>query len=119
MPVVDSLVRALGARVKVVSVIDGYVETDWYDTVTERSFSDGQRVPDLSRAVKVRCWADPYVPGETTVTIEAAYRPRVDPSRVERDLEVVAPDSSDGRAFARRLLEGLKKRVGTPSTTPQ
>jgi hypothetical protein len=118
VPVVDSLVQALGARVKATSELDGYVETEWYDTETGRSFRDRQRVPDLKHAVKVRCWADPYVPGETVITIEAAYRPRVDPSRVERDLEVVAPDSSAGQQLALHLLDDLKKLLGPPATSP-
>jgi hypothetical protein len=115
VPVVDSLVQALGVRVKASSTLDGYVESDWYDTATQRSFREGRRVPDLKRAVKLRCWADPYVPGETTITIEAAFRPRVDPSRSERDLEVVAPDSSAGQELALHLLDDLKKRLGTPT----
>ena len=110
----DSVVRAFGVRVKQVSVLDGYLETDWYDTGTQRSFRDRERVPDLQRAVKLRCWADPYVPGESSLTIEVAYRPRIDPSRVERDLETVPPDSSPGRGLAQRLLDELKKRLGTP-----
>ena len=117
VPVVDSLVEALGVRVRRVSVVDGYLETDWYDTETKRSFGDRQDVPDLRRTVKLRCWADPYVPGETTVTVEVAYRPRVDPSRIERDLEVVPPDSTPGRELARRLLDEVKTRVGTPTAT--
>jgi len=119
VPAIDSLVQARGVRVKRASVIDGYVESDWYDTGTGHSYGDRQRVPDLKQAVKLRCWADPYVPGETLFTIEVAYRPRVDPSRVERDLEAVSPDSSPGRELAQHLLDDLKKRVGTPPATPQ
>jgi hypothetical protein len=117
VPVVDSLVEALGVRVWRASVVDGYLETDWYDPETKRSFGDQQSVPDSRRTVKLRCWADPYVPGETTFTVEVAYRPRVDPSRVERDLEAVPPDSTPGRELARQLLDEVKKRVGTPAAT--
>jgi hypothetical protein len=117
VPVVDSLVEALGVRVRRASVVDGYLETDWYDTETKRSFGEQQHMPDLRRTVKLRCWADPYVPGETTVTVEVVYRPRVDPSRVERDLEAIPPDSTPGRELARQLLDEVKKRVGTPAAT--
>jgi hypothetical protein len=117
VPVVDSLVEALGVRVRRASAVDGYLETDWYDTEAKQSFGDPQHVPNLQRTVKLRCWADPYVPGETTFTVEVVYRPRVDPSRVERDLEVVPPDSTPGRELARHLLDEVKKRIGTPAAT--
>jgi hypothetical protein len=117
IPAVDSIIQAAGVRVKQASVLDGYVETEWYDTDTHRSFNDRARIPDLKHAVKLRCWADPYVPGQSLFTIEVAYRPRVDPSRVERDLEAVPPDSSAGRKLAQQVLDDLKKRVGTPAAT--
>src|SRR5579864_7697152 len=56
--------------------------------VVERINVRDRDIADLGAAVKVRCWADPYVPGQTRLTIEAVFRPRHDPSQSERDLEV-------------------------------
>ena len=114
IPVLAALVAAESLRVRRASPRDGYLDTDWYDTRTHRSFADGAGVPNLARSVKLRCWADPYVPGETILTLEVAYRPRDDPSRTERDLETLAPKGHDGYAVAEGLLAKLKKRFGSP-----
>jgi len=58
------------------------------------------------------------VPGQTRLTVEAVYRPRYDPSRTERDLEVIVPKDHAGRALADSLMAALKKRFGTPSSAP-
>jgi hypothetical protein len=103
-----------GLRVARSNTIDGYVETAWYDTRTKRAHSGMGDVPDLAVTVKLRCWADPDVPGRTRLTVEPVYRPRYDPSRTERDLEVAVPDSSDGHRIAQRLLDALKQKYGGP-----
>src|SRR6266571_6878181 len=113
IPFLATLVAAESLRVRRASPIDGYLETDWYDTRTHRSFGDGHYVPDLAHAVKLRCWADPYVPSETILTIEAAYRPRYDPSRTERDLEAAVPEGHDGYALAAKLLAQVKEKFAT------
>ena len=64
--------------------------------------------------MKIRCWADPYVPGQTRLTVEAVYRPRYDPSLPERDLEVIVPKDHPGSGIAGRLIEKAKQRVGVP-----
>src|SRR2546430_1863530 len=93
--VLDSLVAAESLQVTVTSPRDGYLETAWYDTAAKTSHATWDDVPNLATTVKIRCWADPYVPGESTVRLEAVYRPRSDPSRTERDLEVVVPKETD------------------------
>jgi len=118
IPVLATLVAAESLRVKRASPRDGYLETDWYDVRIHRSFGDGAHVPDLASTVKLRGWADPYVPTETIFTIEAAYRPRYDPSRLERDLEAVVPEGHDGYKLAAKLLAQLKEKFGSPKTTP-
>jgi hypothetical protein len=114
IPVLATLVAAESLRVRRASPRDGYLETDWYDARTHRSFADGDHVPDLAHTVKLRCWADPYVPGETIFTLEVAYRPRSDPSRTERELEALAPRGEDGYKVAEGLLAKLKARFGSP-----
>jgi len=44
------------------------------------------------------------------------YRPRVDPSRTERDLEVIAPPEHGGYKVAQELIEKLKQKFGTPQS---
>ena len=110
--VLDSLAVAESLQVTVTSPRDGYLETAWYDTTTRTSHATWSDVPNLATTVKIRCWADPYVPGESTVTLEAVYRPRYDPSRTERDLEVVVPKEQEGYKIVERLLGKLKDRLG-------
>src|SRR3989440_12449231 len=64
-PEIAALVVAESLEVERVNVRDGYVETAWYDTRSRRSFRGARDVPDLAATVKIRCWADPYVPGQT------------------------------------------------------
>ena len=60
-----------------------------------------------------RLWADPDVPRKSRVTIEAVYRPIVDPSRTARDLERAAPAGSPGQLRAAQLLAALGQKLGT------
>ncbi|PYO85528.1 MAG: hypothetical protein DMD65_00740 [Gemmatimonadetes bacterium] len=64
--------------------------------------------------VKIRFWADPYVPGQTRLTAEPVYRPRYDPSRPERDLEVILSREQAGYKIADKLMARLKERFGVP-----
>lgn len=114
IPILDTLVKAESLRVKRISTIDGYLETDWFDLRTHRSYRDDRAVPDLAHTVKLRCWADPYTPNQTTLTIEAVYRPRYDPSRVERQLEVFVPLEHGGHALVDSLLKRARERLGSP-----
>ena len=109
-----ALVAAESLRVERTNVRDGYLETAWYDTRTGRSHSGMSDVPHGRATVKLRFWADPYVPGQTRLTVEVVYRPRYDPSRTERDMEVVVPEDHAGWVLARTLVEKLKQAFGTP-----
>ena len=111
---IDSLVRAESLEVAHVNVRDGYVETAWYDTKARRSAHHEREIHDLEGTVKIRFWADPWVPGQTRLTVEPVYRPRVDPSRRERDLEVIMSKEDEGYKIAQQLVEKLKKRFGVP-----
>jgi len=110
-----AVVAAESLRVERTNVRDGYLETAWYDTRTGRSHPGLGDVPNLGANVKLRFWADPYVPGQTRLVVEAVYRPRYDPSRVERDMEVIVPKDHAGWAIAQTLIEKLKQRFGTPT----
>src|SRR6185503_5752876 len=55
---------------------------------------------EFAGTYRLRLWADPDVPGNARVTIEAVYRPLEDPSRMRRDLERAAPPGSPGELRA-------------------
>jgi hypothetical protein len=111
---IDSLVPAESLEVSRFNVQDGYVETAWYDTRTHRTRHRERDIADLTATMKIRFWADPWVPGQTRLTIEPVYRPRYDPSRTERDLEVIQSKDDDGYKIAQKLLDKLKERFGVP-----
>src|SRR6266567_7048878 len=115
----DSLVPAESLEVAHSNVRDGYVETAWYETQAHRSRHHEREITNLGATVKIRFWADPWVPGQTRLTIEPVYRPRYDPSRVERDLEVIVDKDDDGYKLAQRFVEGLKKRFGVPKAAQE
>src|SRR5256714_14616529 len=73
----DSLLPAESLEVARFNVRDAYVETHWVDPGRHRSYRHDRDIADLPATVKIRCWADPWVPGQTRLTIEPVYRPRV------------------------------------------
>ena len=102
-----------GLRVEWSSPRDGYVETAWFNVRTRRSMT-GQGDPgDLLDTVKLCCWVDPNAPGKSLLAVEAVYRPMLDPSRPERDLEVMVPQGSDGHRIAAQLIEAMKQKFGS------
>src|SRR5256714_11691009 len=115
----DSLVPAESLEVACSTARDGYVETAWYDTEARRTRHHERDIASFTRTVKIRFWADPWVPGQTRLTVEPVYRPRYDPSRVERDLEVIVDKDDDGYKLAQRFVEGLKKRFGVPKAAQE
>jgi hypothetical protein len=112
----ETLVPAESLALAHLNARDGYVETTWYDPTRHQSYGDERAIADLSAAVKIRCWADPWVPGQTRLTVEPVYRPRSDPSRAERDLEFIVPEAHPGHRIATRLIEKLKEKFGTPKS---
>lgn len=114
---IDSVVPTESLEVNRFNVRDGYVETAWYDTKARRTRRRDRDVTDLGVTVKIRFWADPWVPGQTRLTVEPVYRPRVDPSRVERDLEVMLSKDDEGYKIAQRLIDKLKDRFGVPKAS--
>ena len=110
----ETLLPAESLEVERLNVRDGYVETSWYDATRRRSYRHQRDIADLPATVKIRCWADPWVPGQTRLTVEPVYRPRVDPSRTERDLEVIVSQEEEGYKIAQWLVDKLKERFGLP-----
>jgi hypothetical protein len=112
----ETLVPAESLALAHLNTRDGYVETTWYDPTRHQSYRDERAIADLSAAVKIRCWVDPWVPGQTRLTVEPVYRPRFDPSRAERDLEFIVPEAHPGHRIATRLIRKLKEKFGTPKS---
>ncbi len=102
-----------GLKIEWMSVQDGYVETAWFNTRTRESTLGMGDVGDLSSNVKVRCWLDPDAPGKSRFTTEVVWRPLLDRSRDERDLEVAVPAGSDGARLADRLREAMTTKFGS------
>ncbi len=104
-----------GLKLERASVEDRFVETTWYDTRTKRSVGgrgDGGGLNPRT-TVKIRCWIDPDAPGKSKLTLEAVVRLVLDPSRMERDLEVFVPVGHEGRKLVEQLLDAVKKKLGT------
>jgi hypothetical protein len=84
---------------------DGYIETDWFDSRSGRVVRGGRLG---SRTVRVRAWADPARPGSSQLTVETLYRPLLDPSLPERELERQVPRD---HPVAVKVVATLKKLV--------
>ena len=90
--------------------MDGYLETEWYNTVTQRT-----RDLDLShpeRVVRLRFWIDPVGPLGYQLTSEAVYRYVEDPSVAVRETEIMVPPGHAGEQILGRILESVRVRFG-------
>lgn len=88
---------------------DGWLESDWFDSVTlqptkQRPLGDG--------IVRVRAWVDPSKPNHSNVTVETVYRPLADPSRDERSLERVVAANHPVALRVGLVLNTLSKKFG-------
>ncbi|HEX4561553.1 MAG TPA: hypothetical protein VH113_06940 [Gemmatimonadales bacterium] len=91
---------------------DGYVETTWYDTDTHQVTSGTGDLGTMMATFKLRVWVDPDAPGKSKMTVEAVYRPTLDPSRMERDLERSAPPGSGGAVLLQSLMAEMQSKFG-------
>ncbi|MGH2609257.1 MAG: hypothetical protein ACRDHF_09235 [Tepidiformaceae bacterium] len=117
IPAIAAWVAAESLRVETASPRDAYLETMWYDTRTRRSRGDDRDAADLGATVKLRCWADPWVPGTTELTVELVYRSAYDPSLAPREREVVVPPEHEAAKLVQRLVEAMGKRFGKGQRT--
>jgi hypothetical protein len=90
---------------------DGYIESRWFDSATGHAT---QRRPIGTEVVRVRAWADPARPGNSTLTVETVYRPLADPSMPERELERQVPKSHPVAVKVEAELTEMLKRYGGP-----
>ncbi len=99
-----------GLSVRIVSVLDGYIETQWFDVVSGRSAD--REVAHLEREILLRFWIDPVGPLGYQISAEAVYRRVADPSLSSRAREVMVPPGHDGEAILLRVLDGVRGRFG-------
>lgn len=90
---------------------DGYMESPWLDSATNRPTT---RRPIGTGVVRLRAWADPGRPGNTVLTVETLYRPFADPSLPERELERQVPRTHPTAVKIESVLAALLKRHGGP-----
>ncbi|HWP38504.1 MAG TPA: hypothetical protein VNL18_13220 [Gemmatimonadales bacterium] len=108
-PIIERLgaeVSALGFRVRALSTVEGYLETEWQDLRTSTPANADHIASD--RVIKLRAWADPLPPGETIVVLEAVYRRYTDPSQPSRELEIVVPPDHPADSLVHRLMRLLE-----------
>jgi hypothetical protein len=79
------MLRADSIPIRRVQPRDGYIESGWFQASGGRAVRGGRAVG--TGIVRVRGWADPARPGSSQVTVETLYRPVLDPSLPERELE--------------------------------
>ena len=101
-----------GVPVERSSQRDAYVETAWYNLRTKAARRGESDPGDLLQTIKIRCWTDPNAPGKSQLIVEVVYRPVMDPSRQERDLEVVVPAGSEGYRIAEQMVQAMKEKFG-------
>ena len=94
---------------------DGWLETPWFDIATLRPTS--HRAVGLD-VVKVRAFVDPGRPNHSVIHVETVYRPRLDPSDLERELEQQVPRGHPVAARVKAVLDSLGKEYGDPAPAP-
>lgn len=93
------------------SPAEGYLETQWFNVVTQESGVTDRGNPD--RVVLLRFFADPLEGGRTRLVTEAVYQRTTDPSVMPRDREMSVPPGHAGDRLRARVIDGLKQRFGS------
>ena len=93
-----------------VQLRDGYIETAWFEAGSGRVVRGRRAVgPGV---VRVRAWADPARPGSSQLTVETLYRPLLDPSLPDRELEREVARDHPVAVKVEAVLRELVKRFG-------
>lgn len=109
--------RAGSVPVRKVMLRDGYLESGWFNSRTGKP-SRGR--PLGQGTVRVRAWVDPARPGSSQLTVETSYRPVVDPSLPQRELERQVPRNHPVAVKVEAVLRQLVERFGgTPPPQPE
>jgi hypothetical protein len=108
--------RADSVPIRRVAIRDGYMESGWFDTRSRKPAKAGRAIGQ--GVVQVRAWADPARPGSSQLVVETTYRPMVDPSLPQRELERQVPRNHPVAADVEGVLRRLVERYGGPPATP-
>jgi hypothetical protein len=92
------------------SPAEGYMETQWYDVVEQKSGAFDRSAPD--HFILLRFWADSIGEGKSRVTSEAVYKRTTDPSVLPRDQEMLVPPGHAGDRMLRAVMTSVKQRFG-------
>ncbi|MFQ5703325.1 MAG: hypothetical protein ACE5HT_04810 [Gemmatimonadales bacterium] len=95
-----------GLVLHVISPVEGFVETEWFDAETLAT-GDANSL-DTKDLVRLRFWADAVQEGQTVVVGEATNRISVDPSLPIRQKEAVVPPEHPAHAILTRILDALR-----------
>jgi hypothetical protein len=109
----QNLVVGEGLTIRVSSPAEGYLETDWYDTVMQAP--GGGSSLDPRRAVRFRFFADRLGDESTRLASEAVMRRVVDPSLEERQNEIMAPPGHPGAELLVRVLSAMRASLASSS----
>jgi len=101
---------AVNLRPNWVSPEEGYLESQWYNVVTQQSGQTDRS--NLDRVVLLRFFADPIEGGKTKLTSEAVYQRTSDQSVMPRDREMIVPPGHAGDRLLTQVIDGLKQRFG-------
>jgi hypothetical protein len=102
--------RADSIPTRRVQLRDGYIETGWFEARSGRVVRGRRAVgPGI---VRVRAWADPARPGSSQLTVETLYRPLLDPSLPDRELEREVVRDHPVAVKVEAALQQLVKRFG-------
>lgn len=107
---INARVNAENMRPQWSSPGEGFLETQWFNVVTQESGVTDRANPD--RVVLLRFWADPLEGGKSKVTSEAVYKRTTDPSVLPRDQEMTVPPGHAGDRLLQRVMSGVHERFG-------
>jgi len=108
---ISTRVNAEKMRPQWISPEEGFLETQWFNVVTQESGVTDRGNPD--RIILLRFWADSIPGGKSKVTSEAVMARTSDPSVVNpRDREMLVPTGHAGERLQARVLDGVKQRFG-------
>jgi hypothetical protein len=94
-----------------VELRDAWLETGWFVATTGQP---AHRRATGTNVVRVRAWAEATHPGNCKVVVETVYRPVVDPSLPQRELDRQVPRDHPVAIKVRATLQDLVKRYGGP-----
>jgi hypothetical protein len=92
------------------SPAEGYLESQWFNVVTQESGVTDRANPD--RVILLRFFADPIETGKTKLSSEAVYLRTSDPSVMPRDREMIVPPGHAGDRLLTQIIDGMKQRFG-------